>query len=181
MKQFKPLLPLGNSTVTDHVVSTFIDIGIDVFLVVGYRQKEIKENLKNRKVTIVYNPDYMNGMFSSIQAGIRQLRPEHKAFFMLPVDIPLVGADTIITILGAGVSHPENIIYPVCNSERGHPPLIPSSLAPGILKWKKDGGLKSFLEAHEKLALDIPVTDRFILFDIDTQADYRELLKQYHE
>lgn len=40
MKRFKPLLLLGEATITDHVVSTFLSVGVDVFLVVGHHQEE---------------------------------------------------------------------------------------------------------------------------------------------
>ncbi len=179
MKQFKPLLPLGNTTVLEHVLSIFKNTNIDVFLVVGYRREEIESSIKNKKVTVVYNPDYEKGMFSSIQAGIRQLRPEHHAFFILPVDILLVKPETIEQIAEAGNDHPALIIYPTFNGKRGHPPLIPSALIPEILMWEEEGGLRSFLEKHEKTACDIPVRDENILFDIDTPEDYQQLLKRY--
>jgi len=179
MKQFKPLLPLGGATIIEHVIATFKHAGADVFLVTGHRQEEIKSVIKTPGITIIYNPDYEKGMFSSIQAGIRHLPPGYQGFLMLPVDIPMVKTGTIKLIMQAGVNHPENIIYPVYDGKRGHPPLIPASLMPEILDWNKEGGLKSFLLTREKSALDIPVTDSSILFDIDTPEDYENLLKRY--
>lgn len=137
MKQFKPLLPLGEATVTDHVMATFLSVGVDVFLVVGYRQNEIRAGIKKRNIAIVDNPDYKKGMFSSIQAGIRRLQPIHQAFFILPVDIPLVRPSTVKRILDAGAERPDNAIYPVFAGHRGHPPLLPCSLMPVILGWGK--------------------------------------------
>ena len=179
MNEFKPLLPLGDTTITDYVISTFRNISIDVFLVAGYRREDIVSHIKDRPFKIVYNPDYEKGMFSSIQAAARELGKEYRGFLMLPVDIPLVRAGTIKQIISAAAGHPDRIIYPVFQGKRGHPPLVPASLIPGILKWDREGGLKTFLASHEELALDIPVDDRFILFDVDTPKDYAELLKQY--
>jgi molybdenum cofactor cytidylyltransferase len=70
---------------------------------------------------------------------------------------------------------PGKIVYPVYQGRRGHPPLIPTSLIPGILTWEKEGGLKSFLKMYEKIAVDLPVNDEFILKDIDTPDDYKQL------
>ena len=137
--------------------------------------------IKENDITIVYNPDYEKGMFSSIQAGVRQLRPEYDAFFILPVDIPLVKAATIRRLMEAARENPDKIIYPTYNDKRGHPPLLPASLIPVILGWQKNGGLKAVLKAHEKLALEVPVNDNFILEDIDTPEDYQRLLKLYRE
>ena len=179
MKQLKPLLPLGDSTVTDFAVTTFQKLGVEVFLVVGHRKEEVISGINSHRITIVNNPDFEKGMFSSIQAGIKQFPKEYSAFFVLPVDIPLVGAATIKIIMDAGTAHPQSIIYPSFEGKRGHPPLIPSNLIPGILAWEKDGGLKAFLESHEDKAINIPVNDSFILFDIDTPEDYKKLQNFY--
>jgi CTP:molybdopterin cytidylyltransferase MocA len=179
MKQLKPLLPLGEATITDHVIDTFLSVGVDVFLVVGYRRDDIIAGIKKRDITIVDNPDYQKGMFSSIQAGICRLQPAHRAFFILPVDIPLVGPTTIKSLLKSAAENPGKIIYPVFAGKRGHPPLIPSELIPSILAWQKGGGLKVVLKSYEKLALEVPVPDSLILFDIDTPEDYAALLQRF--
>ncbi len=179
MKQFKPLLPLGQATVTDHVVATFLSAGTDVFLVAGYRHDDIKAGIKKRDITVVYNPDYEQGMFSSIQAGIKYLQSIYQAFFINPVDIPLVRPETVKQLMAVSTEHPGKIIYPVFKGKRGHPPLIPYKLAPIILGWGKEGGLKAVLDSQEKLAFDVTVPDSNILFDIDTPADYAALLKRY--
>jgi molybdenum cofactor cytidylyltransferase len=179
MRQLKTLLPLGKTTVTDHIISTFLKVHVDIFLVVGYRRYDIIKGIKNKNIKIIYNPDYKHGMFSSVQAGIRCLQPMHRAFFILPVDIPLVRPATIRRLIDTAGENPGRIIYPVFRGKRGHPPLIPSGLIPVILGWEKSGGLKAVLKSQEKLALEIKVPDSTILFDIDTPDDYTALLKRY--
>jgi molybdenum cofactor cytidylyltransferase len=179
MKEFKPLLALGDSTIAQHIISTFVSAGVDVLVVVGYRKNDIESRLKNEKVTIIDNTDYEKGMFTSVQAGIRGVNAEHRAFFILPADIPLVSPATIKKLAAAGIKNPGKIIYPVYHAERGHPPLVPALLAPIILAEQQSSNLKSVMKAHEDIALDLPVDDRFILFDVDTPEDYQELVKQY--
>jgi CTP:molybdopterin cytidylyltransferase MocA len=181
MKQLKPLLPLGEATVIDFIVSTFQSLGVEVFLVVGNRKDEVISGINSRGITIVNNAYFEKGMFSSIQAGIKQLQEEYQAFFISPVDIPLVEAATIKKLMEVGTSHPKNIIYPTFTGKRGHPPLIPSALIPEILAWEQGGGLKDYLRSKEQLTIDIPVTDSFILFDIDTPEDYIKLQKLYND
>jgi molybdenum cofactor cytidylyltransferase len=179
MKQIKPLLTLGDATITDHVIGTFLGAGVAVLLVVGYRGGEIKAAIKKRPITIIENHDYEKGMFSSIQAGVRRLAPAHRGFFVLPVDIPLVRPATVRRLMAAAAGNPASIIYPVYKGDRGHPPLVPASLVPEILGWAGEGGLKAVLKANERLALDIPVPDSNILFDIDTPEDYARLLERF--
>jgi putative nucleotidyltransferase with HDIG domain len=179
MKQFKPLLPLDGETITDHVIATFLNCGIEVLLVAGYRHDDIKAAIKHREITFIYNPDYEQGMFSSIKAGIKCLQPSQQAFFILPVDIPLVRQATIGRLMDAAAENPGKIIYPVFDGKRGHPPLIPCSLTAAILEWQKDGGLKAVLDSYDELALEIPVADGNTLFDIDTPEDYRDLVERF--
>jgi molybdenum cofactor cytidylyltransferase len=181
MKQLKPLLPLGNATITDFAVSTFQSLGVEVFLVVGYRKEDVISGINSRGITFVNNPDFEKGMFSSIQAGIKQLQKEFQAFFILPADIPLVEAATIKKIMGAGMAHPQRIIYPTFAGKRGHPPLIPSDLIPEILAWEQGGGLKAYLKSKDQSAINIPVNNSFVLFDIDIPEDYIKLQKLYSD
>jgi molybdenum cofactor cytidylyltransferase len=175
MGRFKPLLPLGEGTITDHIIATFLSAGVDVILVVGHRCEEIVSGIKSRDITVVYNRHYKSGMFSSVRAGLRRLTPAYKACFVLPVDIPLVQIATIKLLMEAEAENPGRIIYPVFKGKRGHPPLISFKLIPAILGWKRGGGLKAVLYAHRALALEVPVSDAGVLFDIDTPEDYDRL------
>jgi molybdenum cofactor cytidylyltransferase len=179
MHQVKPLLPLGEETVADHVIAAFLSAGANVFLVTGYRHDAIKAGINQRDFKIIFNPDYKTGMFSSVKAGVRRLLPEHEAFFINPVDIPLVRPATIRRLMAAAAENPDKIIYPVFGGKRGHPPLVPRSLIPTILDWRAGGGLKAVLASQEKLAMEVPVPDGNILFDVDTPEDYTVLLKRY--
>jgi molybdenum cofactor cytidylyltransferase len=179
MQQFKPLLPLGGETITDHIISTFLNCGVDVFLVIGHQQDELRTGIKKREITIVENPDFKQGMFSSIQAGLRALQTAHQAFFIMPVDIPLVREATIRRLMVAAAGQPEKIIYAVYKGKRGHPTLIPSCFSSSILAWEGSSGLKSFLNSQKEIVLEVPVADSNILFDIDTPNDYRQLLERF--
>jgi molybdenum cofactor cytidylyltransferase len=176
MGHFKPLLALNGENAADHVISLFVNSQVDVYLVTGWRQDELLAGIKDQDLTVVHNPNYQQGMFTSIQAGAGRLPEKYKSFFILPVDIPLVRPVTIQRLLEAGASSPDRIFYPVFNKKRGHPPLIPSGLIPSIMKWKEEGGLKSFLKAQESQATDIIVPDANIHIDMDCDSDY-ELIK----
>jgi molybdenum cofactor cytidylyltransferase len=179
MQQFKPLLSLGNETIADHLIATFLRSGVDVYLVSGYRQSELLAGIKTWDIRIVENPDYHLGMFSSIQAGIRALKGNYRAAFIAPVDIPLVSHATISKLMLAADKNPGKVIHPTFQGDRGHPPLIPAEIFPAISSYRRDGSLKSVLHVYKDSAVDIQVSDSNILFDIDDQADYEKLLKRF--
>jgi molybdenum cofactor cytidylyltransferase len=125
------------------------------------------------------NEHYREGMFSSVIAGISRLPVDREAFFLMPVDIPLVRPRTIQDMLKAYPKTGKHIVYPTFQGRRGHPPLIAAAFAEEIRRWKGEGGLRSFLGKYETKSLDVKVADEYILHDIDTEADYRELVLRY--
>lgn len=179
MCRLKPLLSLGNETIADHLMTTFLQNSVSVYLVVGYRQDALREGIKMRGINIVDNPDYELGMFSSIQAGIRSLKDDYKGAFIAPVDTPLVSFGSIRKLLRAADDNPGKVIHPTFQGDQGHPPLIPAELFPVIASYPVDGNLKSVFQMYRNLAFEVEVPDSNILFDVDEPADYQELLKRF--
>lgn len=175
MGSLKPLLPLGSSTVIEEAVRRWRAAGVeDIRVVTSHRAGELAAVLKRLKVRQLFNPDYDQGMFASIRAGVRSLEPEIAAFFLLPVDIPLVNPRTITAILEAHRRFAARIIYPCFRGRRGHPPLI-SITCVQDLPPDCDGGLRAYLSRYGAEALDLEVMDEGVLLDCDTPEDYRRL------
>ncbi|KLU64225.1 molybdenum cofactor cytidylyltransferase [Desulfosporosinus acididurans] len=177
MKQFKPLLPLGGITVIEQAVHSFLDNGFkDIRVVVGHRGNELFPLLENLGVRIIVNTNYSEGMFSSVQAGVKSLTSETAGFFLLPADNPLIKRHTLEMMEDTFFSKQESIVYPSFQGERGHPPLIPSCYVNDILKWNKPGGLRAMLEQYDDDAVEVQVEDSGVLLDMDTPEDYCKLL-----
>jgi molybdenum cofactor cytidylyltransferase len=179
MQGFKPLLPLGGETLTDRLIGTFRKNDVDIILVAGHHRDELRAGLRSRDIRIVENPDYPQGMFTSVQRGLRALGAGYRAVFIAPVDIPLVRPFTVKILLAAGEACPDKLIYPVFRQSRGHPPLIPARLFPVILAQPAESRLKAVLQSEQPGAVEIRVPDSFILFDIDTPADYGRLQERF--
>ena len=176
MGEFKPLLPLGDTTVLERVVALFKDAGVDdVRVVVGHRSPDLLPLLERLHARPLLNDRYQDGMFSSVVTGVRGLEPDTDAFFLLPVDIPLVKKHTVEILLREYTKDRSRIIYPGFFSKRGHPPLIPGCQREGILAWHGEGGLKSYLAPYDGDAMLVEVADEAILADMDTPEDYQRL------
>jgi molybdenum cofactor cytidylyltransferase len=185
MAAFKPLLPLGHSTIIETAINTFLRAGIsDITVVLGHRADDLKPVLARSHVRWIYNERYGEGMYSSVVSGVSGLRSPGqgvKGAFILPADMPLVKSTTIKKMALAYSRFGPHIFYPTCLKQRGHPPLIPSDLFPEMQAWKGTGGLQSFLKLHEALAFDVEVQDMGILMDIDTPEDYSEICRVYEQ
>jgi len=176
MGELKPLLPLGGITILERTVTLFQGAGIgDVRVVTGHRGSELEPLLARLGARAVANPRYREGMFSSVAAGVSTLGREVDAFFVLPVDVPLVRAATIRRLLQFYWQEEGKVIYPRFLGKRGHPPLIPGRHAREIVAWQGEGGLKAALAQWESAALDVDVADGNVLLDMDTPGDYKLL------
>jgi molybdenum cofactor cytidylyltransferase len=179
MGEFKPLLPLGGATVLEHGISLFRKAGIrDLRVVTGHEGERLNPLLQTLNVLRVPNPRYQEGMFTSIQAGLRTLREDVTAFFLLPVDIPLVRPQTVKTLLRTWYNYRQGIIQPVFNGTYGHPPLISTRYRQSILTASGEGGLKKHLRNFSEDTLEMEMPDEYILLDMDTPEDYRNLCRR---
>jgi molybdenum cofactor cytidylyltransferase len=180
MKQFKPLLPLGDSTIIENTINVFRNSGVnDITVVIGYRANDLKPILDCIGVKWVYNDNYHEGMYSSVVAGVSSLSEYTQGFFLLPADMPLVKTETIQELLGVYNSTKHDIIYPVYKGHRGHPPLISKSIFPAIKNWDGAGGLRALLSGYHQFVAQVEVMDEGILKDVDTPEDYLNMCELF--
>ena len=96
MGKFKPLLPLGDKTVVEQVVTTVFNAGIgDIQVVLGHRARDGIAVLKKTAVTCPINDDFPSEMITSVKVGIDGLKSDSVACFIWPVDIPLMRSHTL--------------------------------------------------------------------------------------
>jgi putative nucleotidyltransferase with HDIG domain len=178
MGTFKPMLPMGDSTVLSHVIDNLQAAGVeDINVVTGHHAQTLAPLLDRPKVRRIHNPDYESGMLSSVIAGLQGLPDSADACLILPVDIPLVRPATLRRLCRSLISTQTMVVYPTFCGQRGHPPLIRRPLFGDIIAQSRNApdGLKGILLRYEAFAQALPVFDEAILLDMDTPDDYRRL------
>jgi molybdenum cofactor cytidylyltransferase len=179
MGAFKPLLPLGSTTVIERVLSTVREAGVEVIrVVVGWQAEQLIPVLERCGIPWVRNERFEDGMFSSVQVGVRSLPSGLRAFFILPGDMPHVQPATLTRLIAEWDARPGGILYPCHGGKRGHPPLIASAYFPEILRATPSGSLRELLGRHASAARDIEVADAGVLLDLDTPEAYRASLRR---
>lgn len=176
MGAFKPLLPFGETTVLERSIALFRAAGIaDIRVVTGHRADDLLPLLARLQVRPLFNVHYAQGMFSSVLAAAASLEAENEAFFLLPVDFPLLRPESVDSLLRAWRRGEGRILYPTCHGRRGHPPLLAASYREAILAWPGHGGLRGLLQQYQEDAMNIETGDEGILLDMDTPEDYARL------
>ena len=98
----KLLLPFGENTVIETVVNNAIQSEADeVLVVLGYSAEKIAEKIKNLPVRISVNPDFCQGMLSSMQWGFEALPEDTPAALIMLGDQPLIPSWVINKVIDA--------------------------------------------------------------------------------
>jgi CTP:molybdopterin cytidylyltransferase MocA len=184
MGEFKPLMNLAGKTPIERCISLFQKFGMkDIVVVTGHLNDKVEEKIKDirveekqkNNVRIVKNNRFNEGMFSSIQTGLKILSPDIDAFFLLPVDIPSVKESTVKKMMERYEDIDDGILFPTFNKETGHPTIISCSLLDEILSKNPEGGLRDILNGHKDKWYYEELADRGILLDMDTKEDFKIL------
>lgn len=167
----KLLLELGGQSILARCVETMSQVCRRVIVVGGHRYRDTEAAIAGLPgVDLIYNENYPKGMFSSVLKGIRQVRAER--FFLCPGDYPLIQKQTYLDLL----ARDGTIIVPSYQGRSGHPVLINTRLVPAIINGEHDN-LRSFIKTNRPLLVE--VDDPGILTDIDTMADYKDIVQGY--
>jgi molybdenum cofactor cytidylyltransferase len=178
MGSFKPLLPLGSSTAMEMALMSLRSGGVeDVVVVTGHRAEELRPRLTSLGAREAQNQRPELGMFSSVLVGVAALPNSATAIFILPSDIPMVKPSTIRQLSQAYLTSRATVVYPTFRGERGHPPLIARSCFAEPLPPTLRGGLATML-ARQANAIDRPVLDEGVLWDMDTPEEYTRMVAQ---
>lgn len=179
MGSFKPLLPLGESTVIEENINNFKKTNIeDILVVVGSNGEELGEKIKKVGVNWVINKEYNKGMFSSLKVGARKI--ENDSFFLNLVDTPLVRPNTIEKIVNCFNEYNPMAVVPTYKGEMGHPILISKSLKKLILEYENPKeGLRTILKEFQDETIFLKVPDGGIIKDMDTFEEYNDLKEMF--
>src|SRR5579864_4722674 len=126
-----------------------------------YAEDDVKRAVDGR-AEVVYNPRAHSGMASSLQVGLRALRPEIEGAMVLLGDQPLVGSRTVATLLRAWRREGSRPAVATSQSEKEWaPPVILSrELWPEVLALKGDAGARQVLHGRPEMLDVVPAPGR---------------------
>lgn len=170
MESLKPLLDLRGRTLLERAVVAFTSVGIDdVVVVTGHRSEEVGAAAVAAGARPLHNPRFADGMYSSVRAGVADVRPGRR-FFLLPVDCPLVRPETVGRLARTGAEEASAVV-PAHAGRPGHPPLLAPRLRDAILTSRPAGGLRGLLAGRLAETLTVDVDDPGVTLDVDTPDD----------
>ncbi|HVR89354.1 MAG TPA: nucleotidyltransferase family protein [Candidatus Limnocylindria bacterium] len=168
----KLLTPIDGEPLLDRTISSLLNGGADqVIVVLGPGSDELTRDvnaLSDPRVWSTVNPDPERGMFSSLQTGMAEA--EGDALLVLPGDMPFVESATVAILLAAYAKRAA-IVSPRYHGKRGHPVVLPPALRDEIRAADPAMTLHDILKRHADLRMDVDVSDRGVVRDVDRVAD----------
>ncbi|HCN82684.1 MAG TPA: nucleotidyltransferase family protein [Sphingobacteriaceae bacterium] len=176
----KQLLQYKNKSLVQLVADEAIrTVSKSVIVVTGGNKTLIETDLKDKEIQIVYNPDWQEGMASSISCGLKDLVksfPQLENVIITVCDQPYISSDLFKDLIKKKSSSRKNIIASAYKNTFGVPVLFDKRYFNDLLGLKGQSGAKKLLK---NFADDV---DSVIFkkgdIDIDTVRDYENLLAQ---
>ena len=190
----KLLLPLGDRPVLAHTIeATLASQARPIVVVLGHQIAQVRDQispyLDHPDVFSIENTDYLQGMSTSLRAGIQALIDRestagpsaHSLVGVLIVlgDQPLMTARILDTLIASKHATGKRILIPFYNGERGNPVLFDASLFPELLEITGDGGARSVIERHRSEVARIELGASMASYDVDTWDAYQEVVAEW--
>lgn len=186
----KLLLPLGDRPVLAHTIDAVLASQAQpIVIVLGHQADRVRSSIANYAVhpaiTLIENPAYLQGMSTSIHAGLRGLMNSHpssiRGALIILGDQPLMTAHILDTLIARQVETGQHIIAPLYHGKRGNPVLFAASLFPELLAVTGDEGGRSVLQRHPQEIATVELGDALASYDVDTWEAYQEVVARWQE
>lgn len=194
----KLLLPLGDRPVLAHVLDAALaSRARPIVLVLGYQAERVRAFIptyyEHLDITIIDNPDYLQGMSTSMKLGIQALlSSDYKkgeegvvgSALFLTGDQPLITAeiiDSVIETFELSGQTGKRIVAPLYAGQRGNPVLFDASLFTELLAVTGDEGGRSLLKRHPHEVATIETGNVEASYDVDTWEAYQQVLRAWEK
>lgn len=173
----KQLLPYNNKTLLENAVDAALETECaSIFVVLGANADLVRKELKNKPVMVLENPEWEEGMASSIRCGIKYitgtiLRPDSIIFMVC--DQPFVTSSLLLNLLYKKNESRMPIVASDYGNKLGTPALFHRSLFETLLELKGDTGARKILIDNMDKVAKVSFPEG--ITDIDTKEDYEKL------
>ncbi len=140
-----------------------------IIVVTGHEQGRVRQALRGRRVTFVANPDYADGLSTSLARGIDAVPADRDGAIVCLGDMPDVTAGQIDRLVAAfNPTEGRGIIVPTHRGKRGNPVLWGRMFFSDIRRIAGDVGARHLIGEHEDQVAEVAMDDAAVLTDIDT-------------
>jgi molybdenum cofactor cytidylyltransferase len=167
----KLLADIGGKPMVARVADTLCAARLErIIVVTGFEADRVAAALAGRNLTLVHNPDYDEGLSTSLRAGIAALDDIDAALVCLG-DMPLIRPEHINRLIAAfDDDEGRAICVPTTRNKRGNPVLWSARFFGEMKALTGDIGARHLIGEHSDVVCEVPIDDDAIFVDVDTRA-----------
>ncbi|NNG17873.1 MAG: NTP transferase domain-containing protein, partial [Gemmatimonadales bacterium] len=140
-----------------------------IVVVTGHDEQQVSDALAGRLVRLVHNPDYAQGLSTSLRAGLGALEDDVEGVVIALGDMPWVSSKDIDALIDAfEPMERDTICVPVHNRKRGNPILWSVHYFDEMQRLEGDVGARHLLAQHDEDVCEVPTENAGVLRDVDT-------------
>ena len=143
-----------------------------VVVVTGHQADQVRAALAGRDVTFTHNPNYADGLSTSLRQGMHALIKtggEADGTLVCLGDMPGVDAKVLGKLISAyDPAEGRSICVPVFDGKRGNPVLWGSQYFAEMERMAGDVGAKHMIGQYSDAVCEVPMTDDAVIVDLDT-------------
>ena len=122
-----------------------------VIVVTGHRAADISQALAGLNVQVVHNPDFAEGLATSLKTGLAAVPESASGALVLLADMPGITAAIMDRLIGAFDAKPAPaIVLPTVDGKRGNPVLWSRAFFPELMAVTGDTGARHIIARHEE-------------------------------
>jgi len=140
-----------------------------IIVVTGHQRERVEAALEGLPVRTVHNPDYAEGLGTSLKAGIAAVPAEADGAIVCLGDMPQVTSALIDKLLAA--FDPERgalVVVPSIGGRRGNPVVWSRRFFHDLMQIQGDIGARHLIGAYTEAVIEVPVAGDAALIDVDT-------------
>lgn len=147
-----------------------------MIVVLGHEAEAVQRALSGREVVFTTNPDFAEGLSTSIIAGLQAASKSARGFLISLGDQPLVTFPELNLLMQCFTYAGDySIIAPVYRGRRGNPVIFDRSHLPEMLAISGDAGCKAIIARHAHRVLEVEMQTDHVLRDVDTFQSYETM------
>ena len=168
----KLLADIDGRPMVRHVVDHVLESGADpVVVVTGHEGDRVRAALGGCPVTFAENPDFADGLSTSLKTGLAALPAETDGAIVCLADMPKVGAAILDRMIAAfDPVEGRAIVVPTRRGKRGNPVLFARRFFEEMGAVSGDVGARHIIGEHDEVVAEVEVEDEAVLLDVDTPA-----------
>lgn len=173
----KLLMQVGGKSMLSTAVEAAVHSRVSQIVVVtGHESDSVRETLADYDIQLVQNPDYKDGLSTSLRHGLSVIDEDSDGVIFCLGDMPKIRAHHIDALIDKfDPVEGRKICVPTVDGKRGNPVLWSTDYIDDILAIGGDTGARHLIGENEEAVIEVPFEDAAAITDVDTPEMYKQI------